>query len=150
MQQKGFSMSEPRLMKKSTSPPEPEPLTTDPCYLIPCGVAGVVAHIHGEAQACSITSNGKVKGCLSLPDHLVEGDLRENDLWDIWFHPDAFAYTRNFSIEDLGQNCRSCPMGEQCKGGCSAMSYSYTGRFHNDPYCFYAFEQRSERTKLAA
>jgi radical SAM protein with 4Fe4S-binding SPASM domain len=101
-------------------------------------------------SVCSITSNGKVKGCLSLPDHLVEGDLRENDLWDIWFHPDAFAYTRNFSIEDLGPNCCSCDMGEQCKGGCSAMSYSYTGRFHNDPYCFYAFEQRSERMDFAA
>jgi radical SAM protein with 4Fe4S-binding SPASM domain len=101
-------------------------------------------------SVCSITSDGKVKGCLSLPDHLVEGDLRENDLWDIWFDPDAFAYTRTFSVEDLGPNCRSCDKGEQCKGGCSAMSYSYTGEFHNDPYCFYAIEQRSKLRQLAA
>ncbi|HEX7445746.1 MAG TPA: radical SAM protein, partial [Methanothrix sp.] len=36
---------------------------------------------------CSITSDGKVKGCLSLPDEIIEGDLRKNDLWDIWFDP---------------------------------------------------------------
>lgn len=87
--------------------------------------------------ACGITSDGKIKGCLSLPDELVEGDLRKNDLWDIWFHPDSFAYTRQFSAEKLGHNCKSCDRAEQCRGGCSAKSYGNTGRFHNDPYCVY-------------
>ncbi len=86
---------------------------------------------------CSITSDGKVKGCLALPDDLVEGDLRKNELWDIWFHPDAFAFTRKFSLDDMGSNCRSCDRNELCRGGCSAKSYSNTGLFHNDPYCLY-------------
>lgn len=93
--------------------------------------------------SCGITSDGKVKGCLSLPDELIEGDLRQHDLWDIWFHPDSFAYTRQFSIEELGPACHSCDQAEQCRGGCSAMSYGSTGRFHNDPYCFYGIRNRS-------
>ncbi len=87
--------------------------------------------------ACGIMSDGKVKGCLSLPDNLVEGDLRTTDLWDIWFNPDAFAYTRKFAQADMGPLCSHCPKSEQCRGGCSAMSYTSTGLFHNDPYCFY-------------
>jgi len=87
--------------------------------------------------SCDITSDGKVKGCLSMPDELVEGDLRQRDLWDIWFHPDSFAYNRKFCLDDLGPLCRSCDKAEQCRGGCSSMSYGATGRFHSDPYCFY-------------
>jgi radical SAM protein with 4Fe4S-binding SPASM domain len=92
---------------------------------------------------CGITSDGRIKGCLSLPDEVIEGDLRENDMWDIWFHPDSFAYTRKFSIEKLGPSCCSCDKVEQCHGGCSTMSYASTGRFHNDPYCFYGIKKRS-------
>jgi len=93
--------------------------------------------------ACGITSDGKVKGCLSLPDELVEGDLRHDDLWDIWFHKDAFAYTRQFSIDKLGPVCQTCDMAEQCKGGCSAMSYACSHTFHNDPYCHYGMRRRN-------
>lgn len=92
--------------------------------------------------SCGITSEGKVKGCLSLPDELIEGDLRQHDLWDIWFHPDSFAYTRDFSLEQLGPACYSCDRADQCHGGCSAMSYGSAGSFHNDPYCFYRIRKR--------
>jgi radical SAM protein with 4Fe4S-binding SPASM domain len=87
--------------------------------------------------SCGITSDGRVKGCLSMPDELTVGDLRKNDLWDIWFHPDSFAFTRKFRVEDLGPNCQGCAMAEQCQCGCSSMSYGCTGSFHNDPYCFF-------------
>jgi hypothetical protein len=30
--------------------------------------------------ACGITSDGKIKGCLSLPDELAQGDLTQKDL----------------------------------------------------------------------
>jgi hypothetical protein len=56
----------------------------------------------GGLTAGGITSDAKIKGWLSLPDELVEGDLRQNDLWEIWFDEDAFAYTRQFSIDELG------------------------------------------------
>ena len=90
--------------------------------------------------SCGITSDGKVKGCLSMPDELLEGDLRRSSLWDIWFHPDSFPYTRHFSCDQLGPNCRTCDKEEECKGGCSSSSYCSTGHFHNDPYCFYKAE----------
>ena len=86
--------------------------------------------------SCGIMSDGKVKGCLSLPDEFVEGDLRKDDLWDIWFHPDSFSYNRRYSADELGAYCESCGKAEDCKGGCSAMSYGSTGQLHNDPYCF--------------
>lgn len=92
--------------------------------------------------SCGITSDGKIKGCLALPDEVVEGDLRKNDLWEIWFHPDSFAYTRQFDIKELGPFCHSCDKAEQCHGGCSAMSYGSTKGFHNDPYCFYGIRRR--------
>jgi radical SAM protein with 4Fe4S-binding SPASM domain len=86
---------------------------------------------------CGITSEGKVKGCLSLPDELIEGDLRKRDLWDIWFDSDSFAYSRVFSPEQIGSNCSACDKTENCKGGCSSSSYAATGHFHDDPCCFY-------------
>jgi radical SAM protein with 4Fe4S-binding SPASM domain len=87
--------------------------------------------------SCGVTADGKVKGCLSFPDHLIEGDLRERDLWSIWFDPAAFPYNRGFSLADLGENCRDCQFGEECRGGCRVMSYAATQHFHNDPYCFH-------------
>lgn len=96
--------------------------------------------------ACGITSDGKVKGCLSVPDELVEGDLRQRDLWEIWFDPKAFAYTRNFSTDQLGDNCRFCDKGNECKGGCTSNSYSGTGCFHNDPFCYYKPSMESKKS----
>ena len=97
----------------------------------------------GGWTTCGITSDGKVKACLSLPDdeNLIEGDLRKNDLWDIWFADTAFEFTRNFNVKDLGPNCKSCDKVLECKGGCSANSYAATEKFHNDPYCHYKLHQ---------
>jgi radical SAM protein with 4Fe4S-binding SPASM domain len=100
-------------------------------------------------MTCGITSDGKIKGCLSMPDRLTQGDLRQNDLWDIWFRPDAFAYNRRFSQEDLGPACLGCDRAEFCMGGCSSMSVGATGAFHGDPYCFYGITHR-ENWKGAA
>ena len=92
-----------------------------------------------------IQSDGKVKGCLTLPDSLIEGDVRESDLWDIWFREDGFSYTRAFSPRKMGPYCNDCELAEQCKGGCSSMSYVCTGSFHNDPFCFHGIQQRRSR-----
>jgi len=95
--------------------------------------------------SCGIASDGKIKGCLSLPDELIEGDLRKKDLWDIWFHPDSFAYTRQFSADKIGSNCSSCGKVLECKGGCSAKSYAYSGQFNNDPYCIHGIGIRKQQ-----
>jgi radical SAM protein with 4Fe4S-binding SPASM domain len=85
---------------------------------------------------CGITSDGHIKGCLSMPDELSEGDLRQRDLWDIWFDENSFSYNRKFDESKLGPNCSGCSHGADCRGGCTSMSYSCTGSIHNDPYCF--------------
>jgi radical SAM protein with 4Fe4S-binding SPASM domain len=100
-----------------------------------CGCSAGIA-------AVGIMSDGRVKGCLSMPDSLVDGDLRHDDLWEIWFRPGAFAYTRDFDEGRLGPNCAGCPHGSQCGGGCTSMSYTATGRVHNDPYCFHGIRTR--------
>ena len=85
----------------------------------------------------AITSDGKVKGCLSMPDLYIEGDIREKDLWDIWFDPNAFAYNRQFTSQELGPYCQDCELAGDCQGGCSSKSFGLTGKLHNDPMCFY-------------
>lgn len=85
---------------------------------------------------CGITSDGHIKGCLSMPDELSEGDLRQRDLWNIWFDENSFSYNRKFNESKLGHNCTGCSHGINCRGGCTSMSYSCTGLIHNDPYCF--------------
>jgi radical SAM protein with 4Fe4S-binding SPASM domain len=87
-------------------------------------------------MTCGIMSDGRVKGCLSWPDSLVEGDLRKDNFWDIWFRPGAFAQTRQFRASDLRGACSGCDVGDECGGGCSATSLAATGQFHADPYCF--------------
>jgi radical SAM protein with 4Fe4S-binding SPASM domain len=94
--------------------------------------------------SCGITSDGKVKGCISHPHHLVEGDLRCRDLWSIWFDENSFSYNRHFATQNLGKACKDCSHGEQCRGGCLVMSYAATGQFHNDPFCFHGILSRRE------
>lgn len=95
-----------------------------------------------------ITSNGGIVGCLSLGnDRFIEGNIREKELGDIWNSPDAFAYTRKFSEKDLGDNCTRCRYGKRCGGGCSSVSMALTGKFHNDPYCFYSIEKATKELR---
>lgn len=91
-----------------------------------------------------IMSDGRIKGCLSMPDQYAEGDLRHSKLWDIWFDRAAFSYRRGFSLDQLGPSCESCEKAQDCQGGCSAMSIGSTALFHNDPYCFYGIHKREQ------
>lgn len=86
--------------------------------------------------SCGIMSDGRVKGCLSWPDWTVEGDLRKDDLWTIWFRPGAFAHLRDFTAADMRGACRGCEVAAECGGGCQAMSLAATGEWHADPYCY--------------
>ncbi|MCX6663964.1 MAG: radical SAM protein [Euryarchaeota archaeon] len=88
-----------------------------------------------------ITSNGDVKGCLTLPDEYIEGNIRKKKISDIWNDPTAFSSTRKFTLKDLGNNCKGCQYRRNCKGGCTTRSHSITGVPHNDPHCFFRIEQ---------
>jgi len=89
-----------------------------------------------------ITSNGSIVGCLSMGnDRFIEGNIRERNFSDIWNDSNAFSYNRQFTKENLGENCKYCFYGETCKGGCNSTSYHITHSFHNTPYCFKQIEE---------
>ena len=89
-----------------------------------------------------VQSNGNIKGCLSLSDDFVEGNIRERSIVEIWNDKKSFAYSRNFKISDLGENCQGCVFGEKCKGGCSDVSFGRTGKIANSPFCLHRLEQK--------
>jgi radical SAM protein with 4Fe4S-binding SPASM domain len=88
-----------------------------------------------------ITSDGHVKGCMSLPDEFIQGSIREKNVKDIWNDTDFASYNRKFTKNDLDGKCSTCKHGKKCKGGCITVSKTLTGQNHNDPYCLHLIEQ---------
>ncbi len=94
-------------------------------------------------QVIGIESNGNVKGCLSLPsarhgnDMFLEGNLREHSLHDLWVREGAFAFNRDFRMEQLEGFCAVCRFSDICRGGCAWTAYSHTSNRFDNPYCFY-------------
>lgn len=99
----------------------------------------------GGVYSCGITSDGRVKACLSLPDELTEGDLRCSDLWGLWFAPAAFEDTRCPQPAPPESPCHGCDRETDCHGGCSAMSWGSTGMLHSDSFCFYRITENNFR-----
>jgi len=91
-----------------------------------------------------ITSDGTVRGCLSLPPSLDEGRLAERSLAAIWNDPEAFAYNRRFRPEDLSGACGSCVFGRICRGGCHSLAVAATGSHRSNPYCLWRLQQEQE------
>jgi radical SAM protein with 4Fe4S-binding SPASM domain len=90
-------------------------------------------------QVVGITSDGTVRGCLSLPAGAAdEGNLRTRGFAELWNDPHAFAYNRAFSASDLGPGCRHCAFGTICRGGCQSLCWATTGAFHHNAHCLRA------------
>jgi radical SAM protein with 4Fe4S-binding SPASM domain len=83
-----------------------------------------------------ITSDGRVKGCLSLPDAYTEGNVREHRLADLWNNPSAFAYNRRFVPESLSGPCATCEQAQLCRGGCTTTALTFHGRPGTSTHCF--------------
>lgn len=93
-------------------------------------------------SSIGITSDGNIVGCLSMGnDRFLEGNVRQRRLRDIWESADSFPYNRKTDEMIPGPNCTGCKNELECGGGCCSVSYSMTGTFHNDPYCFCAIEK---------
>jgi radical SAM protein with 4Fe4S-binding SPASM domain len=86
-------------------------------------------------RVLGITSSGDVKGCLSLPDSFIEGNVRDEPLEKIWSDPRRFAYNRLFSPESLGGACIGCAYAKICRGGCTAMAVAVHGRPGISTHC---------------
>ena len=88
-----------------------------------------------------IQSNGEVKGCLSLPQEFIEGNIRDNLISDIWQKPGFCSYNRDFKESDLNNSCIGCKYGKKCRGGCLGVSIGVTGKSNGDPYCLKTIEK---------
>ncbi len=76
-------------------------------------------------RTIGIRSDGSVKGCLALPDRLIEGNVRTEPLERLWLDPGRFAYSRAFDPRSLGGRCAQCRYGLFCRGGCTAASLAF-------------------------
>ena len=76
-------------------------------------------------------------------DRFIEGNVRERSLVDIWHDQGTFAYNRRKELKMAGPNCQECKHEPECGGGCNSVSYTLTGMFHNNPYCFLAIEKEN-------
>jgi len=89
-----------------------------------------------------IQSDGGVKGCLSLSDDYIEGNIKDKPLTEIWNDPEFASYNRDFKTDYLKDECSDCKYGKKCKGGCMGVSLAESGKPHSDPYCFYLIEKQ--------
>jgi radical SAM protein with 4Fe4S-binding SPASM domain len=93
-------------------------------------------------RIAGVESNGDVKGCLSMPEEFVEGNIRDSSFTEIWNNPDGFAYNRKFTRETADGECYNCKYLPICRGGCATTSVSATGHRADNPYCIYKIEQK--------
>ena len=89
-------------------------------------------------DALGITSDGRVKGCLSMPDAYAEGSIRDLSLADLWHDPNAFAYNRRFVRDHLSGPCATCTEARLCRGGCTSAALAFHGRPGTNARCFRA------------
>lgn len=98
--------------------------------------------VWGSCQAglrvVGITSDGTVRGCLSMPPHFDEGNIRERSLAEIWNDPGAFDYNRSFAIQNLEGPCAGCSFNKVCRGGCTTLAWLSTGTTTQNPFCLRA------------
>jgi radical SAM protein with 4Fe4S-binding SPASM domain len=101
---------------------------------------GIYLGCYAGTRVAGIESNGAVKGCLSMPEDFVEGNIRDSSFTQIWNNPDGFAYNRKFTKETATGPCHDCRYLPLCRGGCATTSFSQTGERANNPYCIHALE----------
>ena len=93
-------------------------------------------------RVAGIESNGDIKGCLSMQEQFVEGNIRDSSFTEIWNNPDGFAYNRQFTRDTATGACHDCRYLPLCRGGCTTTSVSATGERANNPYCIYQMEKK--------
>ena len=82
-----------------------------------------------------IESNGAIKGCPSLAQEYVGGNIRDASLRDIWERSEPLRFTRNDRMPELWGHCATCYYADDCLGGCSWTAHSLFGKRGNNPIC---------------
>ncbi|MFW9770718.1 MAG: radical SAM protein [Candidatus Thorarchaeota archaeon] len=85
-----------------------------------------------------IQSNGNIKGCLTLPNEFIEGNIRTSNLSDIVncrIDSDYYNYIQKTDSKDY---CFTCKMFKKCNGGCLGTKIALNSLYA--PYCLRAIE----------
>lgn len=65
-------------------------------------------------SCASVRENGDISGCLSIRSHYTQGNIYQDDFWDVWVN--RFVPFRTFDWRRNG-DCRDCDVFLKCKGG---------------------------------
>ncbi len=85
-----------------------------------------------------IESDGKIKGCPSLPTApYVGGNVRDLSLAEIWADTPEVGFTRERGTSELWGFCKDCYYADICRAGCSFTAHSTLGRRGNNPHCWH-------------
>jgi len=95
-------------------------------------------------EVMGITSDGMVRGCLSMPAQFDEGSVRIRDLGEIWNDPFAFSYNRGADAAQLSEGCVGCAFCRVCRGGCKSLAIATTGDTRSNPYCLFQLGNRKQ------
>ncbi|MEJ2745267.1 MAG: SPASM domain-containing protein, partial [bacterium] len=85
-------------------------------------------------SVCSIRPDGSITACPLLPkSSLIAGNIRDDDLNQVWTGTKVFAGYREF--EDI-LICNKCMYRDKCTGGCRCAAVGYYGNVnYPDPMC---------------
>ncbi len=97
---------------------------------------GCVAGTHG----LGIESDGKIKGCPSLPTApYTGGNIRDRKLADIVQNAPELTFNMGAGTPEgtshLWGFCKGCVYAPLCRGGCSWTAHVFFNRRGNNPYC---------------
>ena len=86
----------------------------------------------------TIRYDGNVLGASLCTDDMIEGNIRERNLKEIWEDENAFAWRRKFKPEMMEGFCHDCRYLSLCQGGCSAVKMFIGGSITaENQYCLY-------------
>ncbi|MFX1593504.1 MAG: radical SAM protein [Promethearchaeota archaeon] len=85
-----------------------------------------------------IQSNGNIKGCLTLPDDYIEGNIRTKSISEILDSRFYLKYKQSIYKKNSKNYCSNCEAFKKCKGGCLGTAIALNS--FDKPYCLRAIE----------
>jgi len=111
---------------------------------------GVVAKAWYGCQAgrftLGIESDGKIKGCPSLPTApYVGGNVRDVSIEELWNNDERLRFVRDRDTSELSGFCKTCYYADVCRAGCSFTTHCFFGERGNNPFCYHRVSKLAEQ-----
>ncbi len=93
-----------------------------------------------------IESDGKIKGCPSLPTApYVGGNVRDVTIEDLWNNDQRLRFVRDRDTSELSGFCKTCYYADVCRAGCSFTTHCFFGTRGNNPFCYHRVSKLAEK-----